>query len=113
MRCVIDNTPDVPEHIEMSRRSASGVRRLLSLGNRKQWKRVLARMLDENECLSPYGVRALSRFHKDHPYEVQVNGNISRVAYEPGESMAAIFGGNSNWRGPIWFPVNYLLVESL
>src|SRR5437588_2408307 len=113
MEWFVDNHPDIPEHIEMTQRSARGVRRLLSLVNRKQSKRVLERMLDEDEFLSPYGVRALSRFHKDHPYEVQVNGNISRVAYEPGESMAAIFGGNSNWRGPIWFPVNYLLVESL
>ena len=113
MQWFVDNHPDIPEHIEMTQRSAHGVRRLLSLVNRKQLKRVLARMLDENEFLSPYGVRALSRFHKDHPYEVQVNGNMSRVEYEPAESMAGLFGGNSNWRGPIWFPVNYLLVESL
>src|SRR5215472_10871968 len=113
MQWFVDNHPDIPEHIEMTQRSAHGVRRLLSLVNRKQLKRVLARMLDENEFLSPYGVRALSRFHKDHPYEVQVNGNISRVAYEPAESATGLFGGNSNWRGPIWFPVNYLLVESL
>ena len=113
MQWFVDNHPDIPEHIEMTQRSAHGVRRLLSLVNRKQLKRVLARMLDENEFLSPYGVRALSRFHKDNPYEVQVNGNISRVAYEPAESATGLFGGNSNWRGPIWFPVNYLLVESL
>src|SRR5436189_97807 len=113
MQWFIDNHPDVPEHIEMTQRSARGVRRLLSLVNRKQLKRVLGRMLDETEFLSPYGVRALSRFHKDHPYEVNVNGNVNRVDYEPGESTTGLFGGNSNWRGPIWFPVNYLLVESL
>jgi hypothetical protein len=113
MQWFIDNHPDVPEHIEMTQRSARGVRRLLSLVNRKQLKRVLCRMLDETEFLSPYGVRALSRFHKDHPYEVHVNGNTNRVDYEPAESSTGLFGGNSNWRGPIWFPVNYLLVESL
>jgi hypothetical protein len=113
MQWFIDNHPDVPEHIEMTQRSARGVRRLLSLVNRKQLKRVLSRMLDETEFLSPYGVRALSRYHEDHPYEVQVNGMVNRVAYEPAESATGLFGGNSNWRGPIWFPVNYLLVESL
>jgi hypothetical protein len=113
MQWFIDNHPDVPEHIEMTQRSARGVRRLLSLVNRKQLKRVLSRMLDETEFLSPYGVRALSRYHKDHPYEVHVNGNLNRVDYEPAESSTGLFVGNSNWRGPIWFPVNYLLVESL
>ncbi len=113
MQWFIDNHPDVPEHIEMTQRSARGVRRQLSLVSRKQLKRVLHRMLDETEFLSPYGIRALSRYHKDHPYEVHVNGNVNRVDYEPAESATGIFGGNSNWRGPIWFPVNYLLVESL
>jgi hypothetical protein len=113
MQWFIDNHPDVPEHIEMSQRSARGVRRLLSLVSRKHLKRVLARMLDETEFLSPHGVRALSRFHKDHPYEVAVNGSMNRVEYEPAESPTGIFGGNSNWRGPVWFPVNYLLIESL
>jgi hypothetical protein len=86
---------------------------LLSLVNRKQLKRVLNRMLDETEFLSPYGVRALSRYHMDHPYEVQANGHMSRVEYEPAESHTGLFGGNSNWRGPVWFPVNYLLIEAL
>jgi hypothetical protein len=113
MQWFIDNHEDVPEHIEMTQRSARGVRRLLSLANRKQLKRILKRMLDESEFLSPYGVRALSRYHLDHPYEVQVNEHVSRVDYEPAESTTGIFGGNSNWRGPIWFPVNYLLIESL
>jgi hypothetical protein len=113
MQWFIDNHPDVPEHIEMTQRSARGVRRLLSLANRKQLKRILCRMLDETEFLSPHGIRALSRYHQDHPYEVQVNGHTSRVDYEPAESSTEVFGGNSNWRGPIWFPVNYLLIESL
>ncbi len=113
MQWFIDNHPDVPEHIEMTQRSARGVRRLLSLVSRKQLKRVLSRMLDETEFLSPYGIRALSRYHQDHPYEVFVNGSVSRVDYEPAESTTGVFGGNSNWRGPIWMPVNYLLIESL
>ena len=113
MQWFIDNHTGLPEHLESTQRSARGVRRLLSLVNRKQLTRVLARMLDEAEFLSPHGVRALSRYHKDHPYEVQVDGHISRVDYEPAESASGIFGGNSNWRGPVWFPVNYLLVESL
>jgi len=113
MQWFIDNHPDVPEHIEMTQRSALGVRRLLSLANRKQVKRVLSRMLDESEFLSPYGVRALSRYHLDHPYQVRVNDHVSQVDYEPAESTTGFFGGNSNWRGPVWFPVNYLLIESL
>jgi hypothetical protein len=113
MQWFIDNHTDVPEHIEMTQRSGKGVRRLLSLVNRKQLKRVLGRMLDETEFLSPYGVRALSRYHLEHPYEVQVNGHVNTVDYEPAESTTGLFGGNSNWRGPIWMPVNYLLIESL
>jgi hypothetical protein len=113
MQWFIDNHPDVPEHIEMTQKSARGVRRLLSLTNRKQLRRILKRMLDETEFFSPYGIRALSRYHLDHPYELQTNDHISRVDYEPAESSTGVFGGNSNWRGPIWFPVNYLLIESL
>ena len=96
MQWFIDHHPDMPEHIEMTQRSARGVRRLLSLVNRRQLKRVLWRMLDETEFLSPYGVRALSRYHLEHPYEVQVNDHVSRVDYEPAESTTGIFGGNSN-----------------
>src|SRR5215470_374591 len=70
-------------------------------------------MLDDSNLLSPYGIRALSRYHLEHPYVLSVNGMDHRVDYEPGESSSGLFGGNSNWRGPIWFPVNFLLIESL
>ena len=86
---------------------------MLSLVNRHQLTRVLRYMLDEAEFLSPYGIRALSKVHQRNPYMLQVNGMSHRVDYEPGESSSGLFGGNSNWRGPIWFPVNYLLIESL
>jgi hypothetical protein len=76
-------------------------------------RRVLKVMLDENEFLSPYGIRALSRHHLDNPYVLRVNGMEHGVKYEPAESTTGLFGGNSNWRGPIWFPVNFLIIESL
>jgi hypothetical protein len=75
--------------------------------------RVLRYMLDESEFLSPYGIRALSCYHRDHPYTLKADGIEYRVDYEPAESSTGLFGGNSNWRGPIWFPVNFLLIESL
>jgi hypothetical protein len=76
-------------------------------------KRILQRMLDETEFLSPYGIRALSRSHLDAPYVYRVNNMNLHVSYRPAESDSGLFGGNSNWRGPIWFPVNFLLIESL
>jgi hypothetical protein len=90
-----------------------GERRLLSLLRGRRMKRLLKRMLDETEFLSDYGVRALSRVHKDHPYVFYANGNAFTVTYQPAESDSGLFGGNSNWRGPIWFPVNYLIIEAL
>ena len=108
----IENQPRLSEHIE-TEATDDGPRRFLSLVNRDRLKQVLRYMLDENEFLSPYGIRALSRYHLDHPYEMRVNGSVYRVDYEPAESKTGLFGGNSNWRGPIWFPVNYLLIESL
>jgi hypothetical protein len=90
-----------------------GERRLLSLLRGHRMKRLLHRMLDENEFLSEYGIRALSKYHRDHPYQFNVNAETYSVQYQPGESDSGLFGGNSNWRGPIWFPVNYLIIESL
>ena len=76
-------------------------------------KRLLKRMLDETEFLSDYGVRAVSKVHERQPYTFWAGGMAHAVSYQPGESNSGLFGGNSNWRGPIWFPVNYLLIESL
>ncbi len=76
-------------------------------------KCLLRRMLDPNEFLSDYGVRSVSKFHQEHPYVLDVHGEQKVVNYEPAESQTNLFGGNSNWRGPIWFPINYLLIESL
>ena len=108
----IENRPDFSTHVDTQSRDGE-VRRFLSLVNRSRLKSVLRYMLDEEEFLSPYGIRALSRYHKDHPYVLSLMGQEYRVDYEPAESSTGLFGGNSNWRGPIWFPVNYLLIESL
>jgi hypothetical protein len=112
MQWFIENRPKLGENIEIQS-TDEGPRRFLSLVNRHRLKRVLGYMLDESEFLSPYGIRAISRYHRDHPYTLPVNGMEYRVDYEPAESSTGLFGGNSNWRGPIWFPVNYLLIESL
>jgi hypothetical protein len=90
-----------------------GNRRLLAVFNPQKLRRILERLLDEAEFLSPYGIRSLSRYHREHPYEMTVDGHTYRVDYEPAESSTGLFGGNSNWRGPIWMPVNALLVQSL
>jgi hypothetical protein len=109
----IDNRPDLTKNLACMRTAGMKARRQLSIANEDQLRRILKYMLDENEFLSPYGIRAVSRFHHDNPYTLHVNGNEHRVDYEPGESSSGLFGGNSNWRGPIWFPVNFLLIESL
>ncbi|MCP9471965.1 MAG: glucosidase [Nitrospira sp.] len=112
MQWFIENRPDFSSHVETQSQNGE-VRRFLSLVNRTRLKSVLRYMLDEREFLSPYGIRALSRYHLDHPYTFSAMGTEYRVAYEPAESTTGLFGGNSNWRGPIWFPVNFLLIESL
>jgi hypothetical protein len=109
----IDNRPDLIKNCACMRTRGQGGRRLLSIVDPDRLRRILKVMLDEREFLSPYGIRALSRYHHDHPYTLSVNGMEHRVDYEPAESSTGLFGGNSNWRGPIWFPVNYLIIESL
>jgi hypothetical protein len=112
MQWFIENRPEFAQHVE-TQSYEGGVRRFLSLVNRHRLRSIMRYLLDENEFLSPYGIRALSRHHRDHPYVLNVMGHEHRVDYEPAESSTPQFGGNSNWRGPIWFPVNYLLIESL
>jgi hypothetical protein len=89
------------------------VHRLLAIPSRDRLLRVLRYLLDENEFLSPYGIRSLSRTYRDRPYTFSLAGTSTIVEYVPGESNTGLFGGNSNWRGPVWFPVNYLLIEAL
>ncbi|HMG52260.1 MAG TPA: glucosidase, partial [Kofleriaceae bacterium] len=86
---------------------------LLAIPNRERLERVLHYMLDEREFLSPHGIRSLSRIHADQPYQLLLDGASYEVRYAPGESDSGMFGGNSNWRGPVWFPVNYLIIEAL
>jgi Glycosyl hydrolase family 63 C-terminal domain len=109
----IAHRPDLTENMACMRRKGMGERRLLSITTQDQLERILKIMLDEEEFLSDYGVRALSRRHLELPYTMTLEGREHSVHYEPGESSTGLFGGNSNWRGPIWMPVNYLLVQAL
>jgi hypothetical protein len=107
--------PELRQSIHATGPGQFGVaeRGILALVNEDRLRRILSRMLDENEFLSPYGIRALSRYHADHPYVFNVGGQQYRVNYLPAESDTGMFGGNSNWRGPIWMPVNVLLIRAL
>jgi len=113
MEWFIDNRPDLTANVASMRKCGMAERRLLSIVNAEQLRRMLQIMLDEQEFLSPHGIRALSLYHRDYPFVLTFDGKEHRVDYEPGESSTGLFGGNSNWRGPVWFPVNYLLIESL
>ncbi len=104
---------DLARHVAYCDRAQGAGLRLLAIPSRPRLERVLRYMLDENELLSPYGIRSLSKRYRDEPYVVKLAGREFRVAYVPGESDSGMFGGNSNWRGPVWFPINYLLVEAL
>jgi len=110
----LENRQDLARHISwMPEADGSHPRALLAIPSRERLTRVLARLLDEAEFFSPYGVRSLSRAHREQPYSFWVLGEEYRVDYEPAESSSELFGGNSNWRGPVWFPLNFLLVEAL
>ena len=113
MRWFIENRPDLTGNIASMDRPGKGARLILSICDEKKLRSALSYMLDENEFLSDYGLRALSKVHKQHPYHLEFDGQDHRVEYQPAESNSALFGGNSNWRGPIWFPLNFLLIESL
>jgi hypothetical protein len=113
MNWFIKHRPDLCLNVASITRHGQEERTLLSLVHHSRLQRVLQIMLDENEFLSPYGIRGVSRYHKDHPFILRADGQEYRVDYEPAESRTNLFGGNSNWRGPVWFPVNYLMIESL
>jgi hypothetical protein len=105
--------PDLASLVSRWQEPGMKERRLVALTRGHRMKCLLRRMLDPEEFLSDYGVRSVSKFHQEHPYRLVVRGEEKIVSYEPGESQSGIFGGNSNWRGPVWFPINYLLIESL
>jgi hypothetical protein len=107
------NRPDLTGEIACLQERGQQNRHILALVNKNRLQKILRYMLAENEFLSDYGVRSVSRFHKANPYIFEFAGNRYEIAYEPAESRTGMFGGNSNWRGPIWFPMNFLLIESL
>lgn len=109
----IRNRPDLTQNVACMETPGVGAKRLLAIAAPDKLRCILQKILDEGEFLSPYGIRAVSKFHKSHPYILTVDGQQYRVDYEPAESSTSLFGGNSNWRGPVWFPVNFLIIESL
>jgi hypothetical protein len=112
MHWFLHNKPEWCRGLEFAHDPTTDTR-LLSVVDPERLRRILARVFDEDEFLSAYGLRSLSRRHREEPVEVDVEGYHGRVDYEPGESTTGLFGGNSNWRGPVWMPLNYLLVRSL
>jgi hypothetical protein len=109
----LEHQPRLSVHISHTNEINGDEGRLFSIVDPDRLRRLLSYMLDENEFLSPYGLRSVSRYHRDHPFHLGVAGVDASVDYEPGESTSGLFGGNSNWRGPVWFPINYILIQSL
>jgi hypothetical protein len=112
LRWFVHNKPEAAQAVSLSRMEEKESR-LLSIVSPERLRRMATRMLDEAEFLSPYGLRALSRYHREHPLELVLDGQVDCLDYEPGESTSGLFGGNSNWRGPVWMPVNYVLIQAL
>jgi hypothetical protein len=113
MQWFLNHHPDLGEHVDMSQSTPRGTRILLTIANRKKLERIYRYVFDEGEFLSSHGIRALSKCHEQHPFMINHGGQGYAVDYEPAESTTALFGGNSNWRGPVWFPMNFLLIESM
>ena len=113
MNWFLQNRPDLAQDVTCNGRGGACERRLLSIVTPDMLRRILKRLLDESEFLSPYGIRSLSKFHEGHPYALSLDGATHSIDYEPAESTTELFGGNSNWRGPVWMPINFLLIESL
>ncbi len=112
-RWFLEYRRDLSKHIAYLETGDGQIHRLLAIPSRERLERVLAYVFDEDEFLSPYGIRSLSKVHAGHPFELDADGTTYSVEYVPGESNTGMFGGNSNWRGPIWLPMNYLLIEAL
>jgi hypothetical protein len=113
MKWFKENRPDLASLVSQWDKKGANNKHLVSLLRRYRMKSLLRYMLDENEFLSPYGIRSVSKYHLDHPYDVVVNGHEFGMKYMPAESDSGLFGGNSNWRGPVWMPINYMIIESL
>jgi hypothetical protein len=113
LRWVLENKPELARNIALMRPDEGGEHRLLAVPSRERLERVLRYLLDEREFLSPHGLRSLSKFHRDHPASLRLGSEELLVRYVPGDSDSGLFGGNSNWRGPVWLPLNYLLIEAL
>ncbi|MDH3398439.1 MAG: glucosidase, partial [Acidimicrobiia bacterium] len=113
MHWFLDHRPHLSDNVAHIDQPGSGHRHLAAILTPERLRAVLGYLLDEEEFLSPYGIRSLSRYHRDHPYETQIDGQEFRVSYDPAESTTGLFGGNSNWRGPVWFPLNFLIIEAL
>lgn len=113
MEWILKNKPELANLVSHWEVEGKGRKHLMSVLRKTRLKRILYRMVDENEFLSPYGIRSMSKVYQDHPFQFSVDGQDFTVKYTPAESDSRMFGGNSNWRGPIWFPINFLIVESL
>ena len=113
MQWFLDHHKETAQHLDMSQRSDLGVRRLMALVNRDRLVRICRYLLDESEFLSPYGIRSLSKIHAKKPFTLRLDDTEHVIDYEPAESTSDLFGGNSNWRGPVWMPANFMVIEAL